>query len=145
MRKLTEHITNPANDKIKIIATGHLGNGGGDNRYEISGIEFTRNPLWNVPLSTADASIVLNFQNGPIPEAGVNGLTQEALLAIIADRLRGFQFQRNPDGTFDESKRGQYACKENACALTHVEEALHWLQSRTIKRMARGVEGTMAK
>ncbi len=142
MRKITEHITNPANDKIQIVATEHIGAGGSNNRYEIFGIDFAKHPLFREPITSGDyASLVLHLQQGPIPEVGTNGLTQEALLAIVADRLRGFQFQRNPDGSFDESKRGQYACKENACALTHIEEALHWLQSRTIKRMARGVEG----
>lgn len=71
----------------------------------------------------------LEFQNGPIKEYGVNGLTNEALLAIVADRLRSFQ-------------KGPYACKANACALTHVEESIMWLQQRTIDRMRRGVEGT---
>ena len=60
---------------------------------------------------------------------GVNGLTHEVLLAIVADRLRSFQ-------------KGPYSCKANACALTHIEEAQHWLQQRTIERMRRGVEGT---
>ncbi|KVR99176.1 hypothetical protein WK29_30460 [Burkholderia vietnamiensis] len=69
------------------------------------------------------------FQNGPIAEAGVNGITQEVLLAIVADRLRSFQ-------------AGPYACRENALALTKIEEAQHWLQQRTIARMRRGVEGT---
>jgi hypothetical protein len=69
------------------------------------------------------------FQNGPIPEKGVNGLTQEVLLEICADRLRSFQ-------------AGPYACRENALALTKIEEAQMWLQSRTLKRMQRGVEGT---
>ena len=57
------------------------------------------------------------------------GITHEALLAVLCDRLRGFQ-------------AGPYACKANACALTHLEEAQHWLQQRTIERMRRGVEGT---
>ncbi len=60
---------------------------------------------------------------------GVNGITHEVLLEIVADRLRSFQ-------------KGPYSCKANACALTHIEEAQHWLQQRTIERMRRGVEGT---
>lgn len=32
--------------------------------------------------------------------------------------------------------------EEAACALTHIEEAMHWLQQRTLERMRRGVEGT---
>lgn len=74
----------------------------------------------------------LFFQNGPIAEVGVNGNTNEALLAVLIDRMRGFQ-------------GGQYACRENAIALTKLEEALMWLQKRTRDRMARGVEGTMTK
>lgn len=72
------------------------------------------------------------FQNGPIKEAGVNGITQEALLAITIDRLRSFQ-------------AGPYSCRENAIALTHCEEALMWLQRRTVERIKRGVEGTHQK
>jgi hypothetical protein len=69
------------------------------------------------------------FQNGPIKENGVNGTSHEALLAIVADRLRSFQ-------------AGPYACRENALALTKIEEALHWMDARTKAREKRGVEGT---
>lgn len=69
------------------------------------------------------------FQNGPIKEEGYNGLTQEALFAIIIDRLDGFQ-------------SGKFACRENAVALTHTESALLWLTKRTLDRLARNVEGT---
>lgn len=72
------------------------------------------------------------FQNGPIKESGVNGVTQESLLAIVIDRLRSFQ-------------NGQYSCRENAIALTHCEEALMWLQRRTVARIKRVVEGTHQK
>ena len=56
-------------------------------------------------------------------------VTHEVLLAILIDRLQSFQ-------------AGPYACRENALALTKLEEAQHWLQARTKARMARGVEGT---
>ena len=74
-------------------------------------------------------NLVIHFQNGTIPEAGYNGVTQEVLLAIVADRLRSFQ-------------AGPFSCRENALALTKIEEAQHWLQQRTLARMRRGVEGT---
>jgi len=61
----------------------------------------------------------------------VNGVTNEALLAIVADRLSSFQ-------------QGRYACRENADALFHTESALAWLKERTRERMQRGVEGTHA-
>ena len=72
------------------------------------------------------------FQNGPIKEPGVNGLTHEALLAILIDRLEHFQ-------------AGQYACVENANALEHLRAALEQLNIRTRARIARGVEGTHQK
>tara|TARA_R110002074_G_scaffold262994_2_gene435141 strand:- start:21371 stop:21733 length:363 start_codon:yes stop_codon:yes gene_type:complete len=119
MRKLTDHIVNPINDRIDIAVMDEPGAGGANHRYavDVDGSET--------------AGLDIHFQNGPIAENGVNGVTQEVLLAIVADRLRSFQ-----DGPF--------RCKENACALTHIEEAMHWLQQRTIARMRRGVEGTHA-
>ncbi len=74
----------------------------------------------------------ISFQNGPIKEVGVNGVTHEALLAILIDRLRSFQ-------------AGPYSNRANAIALTKMEEALMWLQQRTRERIKRGVEGTHAK
>lgn len=55
-------------------------------------------------------------------------LTNEALLAIVKDRLICYQ-----DGPFK--------CTENAQALTGIEIALESLRNRTINRMRRGVEG----
>ena len=74
----------------------------------------------------------IQFQNGPVKEAGMNGIANEDLLVIVADRLSGFQC-------------GKYACRENALALTKIEEALHWLRHRTAERESRGVEGTSIK
>lgn len=122
MRTIDEHKVNPANDKLTITVRDEPGAGGANHVYEVSG--------YSGPDIPEDSGYtVIRFQNGPIAEAGVNGLTQEVLLAIVADRLRSFQ-------------AGPYSCKENACALTKVEEAQHWLQSRTLARMRRGVEGT---
>ena len=70
----------------------------------------------------------VHFQNGPIQEFGVNGCHNEDLLAIVIDRLRGFN-------------SGEFRCRENALALTKLEEALHWLNARTEDRQNRGVEG----
>ena len=74
----------------------------------------------------------IKFQNGPILEFGVNGISNESLLAIVEDRLAGFQ-------------SGEFACRENAIALIKLQEAMMWLQKRTRDRMARGVEGTNQK
>lgn len=72
---------------------------------------------------------VIDFQNGPIKEVGTNGLTHEVLLAILIDRLEGFQ-------------SGPYANAYNLHALKHVQSALDHLNDRTREREARGVEGT---
>ena len=72
---------------------------------------------------------VVNFQNGPIKEFGVNGCHNEDLIAIVIDRLQHFQ-------------KGEFACYENNEALLKLEEALMWLRKRTTDREARGVEGT---
>lgn len=127
MRTLNEHKVNPANDTLEIEVTDKPGAGGANHRYVISGHDTGSNPSAETH-DTLFSSVIL-FQNGPIPEVGVNGVTHEALLAIVADRLRSFQ-------------AGPFACKANACALTHIEEAQHWLQQRTLERMRRGVEGT---
>lgn len=117
-RTLTDHVVNPVNDRLIVEVTDEPGAGGANHRYMVS---------------TDDLAVacVIKFQEGPIgvDNNGVNGLTHEVLLAIVADRLRSFQ-------------KGPYSCKANACALTHIEEAMHWLQQRTLERMRRGVEGT---
>lgn len=118
MRTIETHKVNPANDRIDIHVLDEPGAGGANHVYEISPSDTTGTPFARI-----------SFQNGPIAEAGVNGVTQEALLAIIVDRLQSFQ-------------KGPYSCRENALALTKIEEAQHWLLSRTKARMARGVEGT---
>ena len=128
MRTIDDHKVNPANDTLTVKVMDEPGAGGANHRYDITGFDETRN------LSTPDCDDIVPgttilFQNGPIAEVGVNGVTHEVLLAIVADRLRSFQ-------------KGPYSCKANACALTHIEEAQHWLQQRTIERMRRGVEGT---
>lgn len=126
-RTLTEHIVNPCNDKLVITVTDEPGEGGANHNYLITGFKTDEEP----EMALYDKTTI-RFQNGPIADRGINGITQEVLLAIVADRLRSFQ-------------KGPYCCKANACALTHIEEAQHWLQQRTIERMHRGVEGTHQK
>lgn len=134
MREITTHRVNPANDKIAIVVNDEPGAGGANHRYELSGFDTDSNPSKADPVGycASYSRLVLLFQNGPIPSAGVNGVTQEVLLAIVQDRLEAFQ-------------AGPFACEENGRALAAVKEAQHWLQFRTLKRMARGVEGTNQK
>jgi len=131
VRVITDHAIDPANESLTITALDAPGNGGASHLYQIEGFDSASNP--SDPFTarhgqSAKHSTIL-FQNGPIPEVGVNGITHEALLAIVADRLRGFQ-------------SGPFACVENDAALDHIERALVLLKGRTRERMRRGVEGT---
>lgn len=118
MRTITEHQVNECNQAIRITADepdARYGNASHVYQCEVDG--------------APEAVCVIGFQRGPIKEAGVNGMTHEVLLAVLIDRLRGFQ-------------SGPFSCRENALALTKLEEAKHWLEHRTRARVARGVEGT---
>lgn len=69
------------------------------------------------------------FQNGPIKEAGINGLFNEDLIAIVIDRLEHFQ-------------NSEFHCKENNKAIEKLQESLMWLRKRTNGRKQKGIEGT---
>ena len=133
MRTVEYHKINPANDVLSVTAEDAPGSGGANHLYMVRGFSTETNP--SCPFTArhgapAEHATIL-FQNGPINEVGVNGVTQEVLLAIVIDRLRSFQ-------------SGPFSSRENALALTKCEEALHWLQQRTIDRTRRGVEGRSA-
>lgn len=133
-RKITDHKLNGLNDALDISAMDAPGPGGANHIYDIDIIGGAS--------SSGGFQTTLRFQNGPIGEAGFNGISNEALVAVVIDRMRGFQYGCKEEGGFDESVRGKYACRENALALTDLESALMWLQKRTRDRLARGVEGT---
>ncbi len=88
-------------------------------------------PAYSYIIRKADGEVLcgLEFQKGAI-ETGVNGVTGEALIVILLDRLHFFQ-------------KGAHACKANEYAINHLDGALLALRGRTAERIARGVEGTM--
>lgn len=69
----------------------------------------------------------INFQKGPVKEVGVNGCQNEDILEILLHRMS--QLQK------------AFPCRENALAITKMEEALLWLKRRTELREKQGVEG----
>lgn len=103
------------------FSTGRKGPGGAYHHYEV----------WPNG-STAGPAAKIDFQQGPIQEVGINGCSNEDLLAIVADRLECFQ-------------KGKFACVDNAIALAGVHAALLHLNDRTKNRKKRGVEGKSAK
>ncbi len=119
MRTITIHHGSDLNRNLSITAD-EKAEGGASHLYSID------------PAASAGRALAsIKFQKGAMKDGGFNGISDEALLAIIIDRLRCFQ-------------SGPFSCRENALALTKLEEAMHWLNARTADRMARGVEGTAA-
>ena len=110
-----------------VYAVDEKGCGGANHHYKVtySTIDFDD----RIEKTAAD----IQFQCGPRKEFdSVHGVLDTDLLEIVRDRLKGFQ-------------SGEYACRENACALTHIEEALMWLNRRVEGRIDRNVLGTTNK
>ncbi len=108
----------------KVCTMDERGNGNANHVYEI----------YAGPVET-DSRLVgtIKFQNGArkLSDSTV-GVLDTDLLEIVRDRLKGFQ-------------SGEFATRENACALTHIEEALMWLNRRVEDRIEREVLGTDKK
>jgi hypothetical protein len=122
MRELTSHKINGLNEALKIQVLDKSGEGNICYVYRIA-----------IPRKTnQEQAIHIEFQNGTIEEFGVNGISNEALLAIVEDRLIGFQ-------------SGNFGSPENSLALSNIQQALHWLKQRTSDRVARGVDGKNQK
>lgn len=124
LRKLDGHKVSGCNEALELGVLDEPGCGGANHKYVI----YVPNDEFNEELN-ASLCVHLNFQDGPVKESGVNGITHEALLAVLIDRLEGFQ-------------RGPFACVENQNALIHLNMAADNLKTRTLARVARGVEGT---
>ena len=71
----------------------------------------------------------IHFQEGPIKEAGINGVQHAELLAILRDRLDGFQ-------------AGPFASGTNEVTRGFIDAAMASDATRTRLRVAAGVEGT---
>lgn len=134
MREITSHLVNPDNrkegaDAISVFAVDAPGAGGANHYYIIRGAErAASNPSYCTRFDTLVTDQHVMFQHGGIPDNGNNGITNEALLAIVGDRLAAFQ-------------AGPFNCEENHQALQHVMLAMAALHRRTLDRRNRGVEG----
>ena len=122
MRELSAHKVNILNSHIAILAVDVQDHSGACHHYRVFGVKG--------PLDHSIKSCDFRFQNGPSEEVGLNGITNEVLLAILEDRLAGFQ-------------SGPYAHPYNAEALEHIRAAQGALAKRTMERLDRGVEGTL--
>ena len=116
MRKLNIN----KNDYTEVFAVDEAGPGNANHVYDIRPVEGKE---------MRGGGLVIRFQEGPLKENPMNGIQNEDLIAIVIDRLQGFQ-------------RGEFACKDNGMALVNLHGALAYLRQRTKKREDRGVEGT---
>lgn len=71
---------------------------------------------------------LIDFQHGPVKEVGVNGMTSEALLAVLIHRT--------------EVLNSRFPCEENELAIESMKGALALFNLRTERRKARGVADT---
>lgn len=121
MRRIHDHescLPDDPSDSLHVYALDEPGAGGACHKYAVR--------LENENIG--DTLAFAHFQEGPLQENAMNGCSNESLLAIVADRLKSFQ-------------AGPFSCRENAIALTNIQEAIMWLHQRTKNRMQRGVEG----
>ena len=107
----------------RVYAIDNPGNGGANHHYVI---KFGYDEDY-------DYVNHIIFQNGARKDPNsIHGVLDTDLLEIVRDRLKGFQ-------------SGEFATRENACALTHIEEALMWMNKRVEDRIERNVLGTNEK
>lgn len=87
--------------------------------------------------SVHGAGLKITWQDGPLGRFqnrhDPTGAFVETVLAATIQRLAWYQ----------AAGGGKFKCRENAIAITKIQEALFWLNHRTQERQARGVEGTL--
>lgn len=109
----------------EVMVLDEKGNGGANHRYGI----YMNGAHDNG--KTPDICYgIIQFQNGArkLPDS-IHGVLDTDLLEIVRHRLQCFQ-------------QGDFATRENEIALTHIEEALLWMNKRVEDRIARNVLGT---
>jgi hypothetical protein len=109
------------------FATDELGPGQAHHNYEVRAKRHDGGQDMEKPVLGK-----IHFQTGPVPSAGLNGIFQQDLLDILINQLGAFQ-------------NGPYPSDEGAEALDHLKAALELLNKRQKDRIARGVQGTLAK
>ena len=115
-----------------VFAIDVPGPGGAHHLYQVCKHNTGRISEEDGTFRTRPENMVLTVQmqyGGRNAAWSISGAVDADLLEIVRDRLRDFQ-------------AGPYSCRENACALTHIEEALMWLNRRVEDRITRGVLGT---
>lgn len=126
MREINAHrFAGPASKYLHVEAMDEPNETGASHVYEITGFGEIR------AAGFLPGVCRLIFQKGSLQDMSTNnGITEATLLAVVLDRLKGFQ-------------AGPAPCRENAIIITKLEEALHWIEHRVRDRSIRGVQGTL--
>ena len=122
MRKvrLADDIEIKPKSNMKVLTQGH--------RYELANFENKEAKgqeiqfIEKMPYQTNDGTKLLTVNDGT---------TNEDVIEVLIDRLQYLN--------------EKFPCRENALAITKLEEALFWLNKRTADRVKRNVEGTNQK
>ena len=80
-----------------------------------------------VEIGEDENTIKFHIQEGPIKEVGENGCQVDMMIYLAATIIRSFN--------------SHFPCRDNSCAITHLDEALMWLEKRTRDREKRKFEG----
>ncbi|HEY8560506.1 MAG TPA: hypothetical protein VIL74_09025 [Pyrinomonadaceae bacterium] len=114
----THKISKLNRDNIVVRATDEKDSDGANHEYAI--------------IVCTDKGIVsetaIKFQKGGLKETGVNGITDQSLIAIVLDRMVGFQ-------------AGPYASVYNEPVIDHLKGALGEMAKRYDLRATLGIEG----
>jgi hypothetical protein len=121
MREITQHKINPVNARIGLAATKEVGPGGAAQMYRVTTGDEEGHTIECLELYFPSAD-----------GKNTHNVTHEVMLAILIDRLIGFQ-------------NGPFACEDNAVALSLLMSAKARLDRRSIERQSRGVEGKLEK
>lgn len=128
-RALYDHKVNKFNrENVVVFTTDERAPDNANHHYRIEVYKAGANENPKSIQAELIAYCDIHFQDGGLKEVGPNGITDQALLAIVLDRWRGFN-------------DGLYRCRENSVAITKLEEALLWNAKRANDRAMRGVEG----
>ena len=120
-------------ENLNDVWAGEKGVGGASHCYMIVKAGSVEVGEDTITVKPEDILKTIHFQEGARKDPNaMHGVLDSDLLEIVRDRLRGFQ-------------SGEFATRENACALTHIEEALMWMNKRVEDRIERNVLGTYNK
>lgn len=123
---------NKLNDVYSVDAHGV---GGASHKYLIvkTGAQPSDYAAGYLGFEQSDIMGKIDFQHGPRNNSESEpGVLDTDLLEVVRDRLVAFN-------------KGEFATRENAIAITKIEEALLWMNKRVEDRAERDVLGTNNK